>query len=64
MVDIAQVLSVSHQRVHQIYELGRLPDPAKRDRIGPLWRKSDIEKWARAEWWGKSRTPWRGAASP
>jgi hypothetical protein len=50
---------VSHQRAHQIYKLDRLPEPAKRDEIGALWKRSDIEKWARAEWWGKSGAPWR-----
>lgn len=59
MVDVADVLGVSYQRIQQIYKLGRLPEPAKRDEIGPLWRRADIEKWARAEWWGKSRAPWR-----
>ena len=59
IVDIAEILGVSHQRVHQIYKQGRLPKPARRDEIGPLWERADIEKWAGAEWWGKSRTPWR-----
>jgi hypothetical protein len=59
MVDVAEILRVTHQRVHQIYKLGRLPEPARRDEIGPLWRRADITKWARAEWWGKSRAPWR-----
>jgi predicted DNA-binding transcriptional regulator AlpA len=59
MTDVAELLGVTAQRVQQIYKLGRLPEPAKRDQVGPLWRKSDIEKWARAEWWGQSRAPWR-----
>jgi hypothetical protein len=59
IVDIAEVLGVSHQRMHQIYKQGGLPEPARRDAIGPLWERVDIEKWARAEWWGKSRAPWR-----
>ena len=53
--DVASFLGVTYQRVQQIHNAGRLPEPAKRDEIGPLWRKSDIEKWARAEWWGKYR---------
>lgn len=28
VVDIAKILGVSHQRVHQIYRQGRLPEPA------------------------------------
>lgn len=59
IIDVAEVLGVSHQRVHQIYKLGRLPEPGDRDEIGPLWKRSDIENWARAEWWGQSRAPWR-----
>ena len=60
IIDVAEILGVSYQRVQQIHNAGRLPEPAHRDAVGPLWRKSDIEKWARAEWWGKSGAPWRG----
>lgn len=59
IIGVAEILGVTHQRVHQIYKLGRLPEPSRRDEIGPLWKRADIEKWARAEWWGKSRAPWR-----
>jgi predicted DNA-binding transcriptional regulator AlpA len=59
MTDVAEILGVSVQRVQQLNKAGRLPEPAKRDQVGPLWRKKDIERWARAEWWGQSRAPWR-----
>lgn len=55
---VAEIPGVSVQRVQQLYKLGRLPEPPRRDEVGPLWRKSDIEKWARAEWWAQSRAPW------
>jgi hypothetical protein len=57
IIDVAEILGVTYQRVQQIHKAGRLPEPAKRDEIGPLWRKSDIVEWARAEWWGTYR--WR-----
>lgn len=57
MPEIAEMLGVTHQRVHQIYKAGRLPEPAKRDGIGPLWTRREIERWAKANWWGRYR--WR-----
>jgi hypothetical protein len=34
--------------VQRIDKLSRIPEPARRDEIGPLWKRSDIEKWAEA----------------
>jgi hypothetical protein len=59
MTDVAEILGVSVQRVQQLNRASRLPEPAKCDQVGPLWRKKNIEKWAKAEWWGQSRAPWR-----
>lgn len=53
MTGVAGILGVTYQRVQQLHKAGRLPQPVRRDEIGPLWKRSDIEKWARAEWWGR-----------
>jgi hypothetical protein len=59
IVDVAEILRVSQQRVHQIYKPGRPPEPARRDPDRPALGEGHLEKWATAEWWAKSRTPWR-----
>ena len=55
--DIGAYLGVTHQRVTQMYAEGKLPDPEQVDGIGPLWKPTTIERWAKREWWGTRR--WR-----
>jgi hypothetical protein len=57
MSDVAAYLQVSHQRVAQMRQEGKLPKPDRVDRIGPLWEPTTIERWAEREWWGTRR--WR-----
>jgi hypothetical protein len=56
MVDVAQYLGVSHQRIAQMVAEGKLP-ASRRDRLGPYWTPSAIERWAERKWWGTK--PWR-----
>ena len=40
-----------------MYAEGKLPEPDQVDRIGPLWKRTTIERWADREWWETRR--WR-----
>lgn len=44
---IAELLGVSKQRVQQLAAGGKLPEPHADLRIGRVWLRADIEKWAR-----------------
>ncbi|UUW91753.1 helix-turn-helix transcriptional regulator [Pimelobacter simplex] len=44
---IAELLGVSKQRVQQLAAAGKLPEPHADLRIGRVWLRADIEKWAR-----------------
>jgi predicted DNA-binding transcriptional regulator AlpA len=57
MTDVAAYLQVSHQRVVQMRQEGKLPKPNRVDQIGPLWEPTTIERWAEREWWDTRR--WR-----
>jgi predicted DNA-binding transcriptional regulator AlpA len=57
LVDIARLLGVSKQRVHQLASEGLLPAPVGRDSRGRLWSRQEVQAWARREWWGSR--PWR-----
>jgi predicted DNA-binding transcriptional regulator AlpA len=47
--DVAKLLGVSRQRVHQIMEKDlTFPAPAATLSVGRVWNRADIEKWARA----------------
>ena len=46
--DVAKLLEISRQRVHQIMEKDlTFPAPAATLSVGRVWERSDIEKWAR-----------------
>jgi predicted DNA-binding transcriptional regulator AlpA len=46
--DVAKLLGVSRQRVHQIMEADlTFPAPAATLSVGRVWERADIEKWAR-----------------
>ena len=44
--DVARVLGVSRQRVHQLVVEGQAPEPAITLPWGPLWARQDIDRWA------------------
>jgi hypothetical protein len=44
---IADLLGVSKQRVQQLQAAGKLPEPTADLRIGKVWLRVDIDKWAR-----------------
>lgn len=58
LVEIAELLDVSKQRVHQLATAERFPPPLGTDSRGArFWDRTAIEMWAHADWFG--RRPWR-----
>ena len=55
--DVGAYLGVSHQRADQMFHEGKFPGPERVNGIGPLWKQTTIERWAKGEWWGTRR--WR-----
>jgi prophage regulatory protein len=47
LVDIPQLLGVTKQRAHQLSRRHWFPAPAATYSRGGLWRRSDVERWAR-----------------
>jgi predicted DNA-binding transcriptional regulator AlpA len=47
--EIRVMLGVSRQRVNQLVNQKGFPDPIVRLAQGAVWRRRDVEKWAR-EW--------------
>lgn len=45
--EIAELLGVSRQRVHQLTKLEGFPEPTVRLAGGDVWESADVEKWAR-----------------
>lgn len=45
--EIAALLSVSRQRANQLAKREDFPRPLDRLASGPVWRRSDIERWAK-----------------
>lgn len=45
--DIGRRLGVSGQRVHQLTQQKRFPEPVGRVATSAVWRWSDIERWSR-----------------
>lgn len=41
------MLGISRQRVHQLYKAGSMPAPYDTLKLGPVWLKADVERWAR-----------------
>ena len=46
--EIEDMLGVSRQRVQQLIAQPDFPKPVARLKMGKVWRRSDVEKWARA----------------
>ena len=46
--EIEDMLGVSRQRVQQLIARRDFPKPVVRLKMGKVWRRSDVEKWARA----------------
>ena len=46
--EIAEVLGVSFQRVHQLAAKASFPDPVVEHSYGRAWKTEEIKKWARA----------------
>lgn len=44
---IAELLGVSKQRAQQLAAGGKMPEPVAELRIGRVWLRADVEKWAR-----------------
>ncbi len=47
-VEIAHLLGVSQQRVHQLVAKPDFPAPVIELAIGKVWNREDVERWARA----------------
>ena len=46
--EIELMLGVSRQRVQQLVNRADFPRPYERLAMGSVWRRRDVEKWARA----------------
>ena len=47
VAEIAELLDVSRQRVTQLAKSAAFPAPYDVLAMGPVWLKTDIERWAR-----------------
>ena len=47
LTEIAQLLGVSRQRVHQLSKADGFPEPTAVLAAGPVWETVAVEKWAR-----------------
>jgi len=47
-VEIAELLGITRQRVDKLSRTDGFPAPAAELAIGRVWRRDDIETWARA----------------
>ncbi|MFC6154044.1 helix-turn-helix transcriptional regulator [Nocardioides yefusunii] len=45
--EIAELLNVSRQRVHQLTEGDDFPDPVAVLKAGKIWERADVVAWAR-----------------
>lgn len=48
LTEIAEMLGVSRQRVHQLAKANDFPAPVARLSAGTIWERVDVEAWARA----------------
>lgn len=48
LTEIAGILGVSRQRIHQLAATDAFPPPEAEVSAGRLWKRTDIEEWARA----------------
>jgi predicted DNA-binding transcriptional regulator AlpA len=46
--EIAALLGVSRQRANQLAKREDFPRPLDRIASGPVWKRSDIERWAKS----------------
>jgi prophage regulatory protein len=46
-IEIAEMLGVSQQRVHQLLAKGDFPPPLADLAIGQIWERRVVEEWAR-----------------
>ena len=46
--EIADLLEVSRQRVQQLIARRDFPKPVVKLKMGKVWRRADVERWARA----------------
>jgi predicted DNA-binding transcriptional regulator AlpA len=46
-LEIAEMLGVTRQRVDQLHRTEGFPEPAAELAIGRVWRRQDVEAWAR-----------------
>lgn len=45
--EIADLLGVSRQRVHQLVSRADFPEPVAKLAAGIIWNRLDVERWAR-----------------
>lgn len=45
--EIAELLGISRQRVQQLANTEGFPAPVAKLRVGHIWLRADIERWAR-----------------
>lgn len=45
--EIGEMLGVSRQRAFQLAASKGFPEPLDRLASGPVWKRSDVERWAR-----------------
>lgn len=48
IAEIVELLGVSRQRVHLLVDREDFPKPEAELKAGRVWKRADIEKWARA----------------
>lgn len=46
-MEIAELLGVTRQRVHQLIAKPDFPAPVATLSVGMIWRREDVEEWAR-----------------
>lgn len=47
MPEITTYLGISKQRVYQLIQAGRFPDPVATLSVGRIWLREDVERFAR-----------------
>lgn len=47
LTEIAELLGVSRQRVHQLAQSDGFPEPTARLSAGLIWAREDVEEWAK-----------------
>lgn len=47
VAEIAEMLGVTRQRVHQLTRLADFPEPVAVLSAGHIWSREDVERWAR-----------------